>query len=146
MALANVCNPYHVTGDVSFRANGAVTGKRFVKALANRTGGPGLSTDPENLWEIGHATANGPAAGVARYDVADNEAGSLIGVPGAVVPVTADGAIAAGAQVVVGTAGKAKTYSGAAPDNGAGDQVIPVVVGVAMSGVADGEDCPVKLA
>lgn len=138
MAYANVCTPYFEQGDVTFRATAAVTGKRFVAPSADVTGGPGLSTDLANLFRMAHAAAGKPVAGVAKYDVASGDEGGIHGVPGKIVPVVADGAITAGDKIMVGTAGKAKTWVTAASEANE-------AVGIAMSGAADGADCPVKL-
>lgn len=136
MAPANLCTPYYEPGGrLTFEATGAVTGKRFINPSANRDAGPALNTDTGggNI-KCAHASANGQAVGVAEFDVASGSLGSMIATPGAVVPVTADGAISAGARVMVGTAGKAK----AAATGG-------IPVGVAMSGASDGADCQVQL-
>lgn len=130
---ANVSTQYHETGNVSFHAAGAVVGKTFVRVSADRTGGPGLSTDLENAWVMSTCGAGAKATGVAKYDVADQKSGGIHGQPGMIVPVTAGAAITAGQEVEVGAAGKAiPLASGKA-------------VGQAMSGAASGADCPVKL-
>ena len=130
---ANVSTQYHETGNVSFHASGAVVGKTFVAPSANRTGGPGLSTDIENMWVLATCPAGTRAAGVAKYDVANGGVGGVHGQPGMIVPVTAGAAITVGQEVEVGAAGKAiPLASGKA-------------VGLAMSGAASAADCPVKL-
>jgi hypothetical protein len=142
---ANVCTPYHATGDVSFRAGAAITGKRFVAPSANRTGGPALSTNLENVYVMSHAAANGAIAGVAKYDVAQDKRGSVYGTPGAIVPVTADGVIAAGEEIIVGTDGKAKKWTAPSLSGNAETLSLPVKVGIAMTGAADGADAQIKL-
>ena len=59
----NVCTPRHETGDVSYQASAAVTGKRFLKVTGNRTGGIGLSTDARNVYVMGPCTAGARASG-----------------------------------------------------------------------------------
>jgi len=131
--LANVSLQYFETGDVSFRASGAVTGKTFVQPAANQTGGPGLSTDLENLLVFKTCTAGQRPCGVAKYDVATGQGGGVHGQPGKIVPVTAGAAITAGQEVEVGAAGSA----------------IPLATGraagLAMSGAANGADAMIKL-
>ena len=119
--------PIFETGDVTFKATDPVVGGRFVAPSGNRTGGLGLSDDLENVYLMAHAAANGPAAGVAADDVADNALGKCLGTPGRIVPMDADGAIAAGVLVQVGADGKAKTKTST-----------NVVVGLAMSAAVDG--------
>lgn len=82
--------------DITAEATSAVTARRLVAPSGNRTGGGNLA--------VAHATAGGPALGVAVTDAA---AGDLVAVArGGVVKITAGGAITAGAQVEVGAAGK----------------------------------------
>ena len=110
--------------DITGRASAAVTGKRFLKISGNRAGG--------NI-AVAHADAGGRTCGVATFDAAS---GSVVGVArgnSRVVPVTADGAIAAWAEVEVGTAGKAKTI-------GTGK-----AVGYALTAAADGADAQISL-
>lgn len=142
----NVCNPVHVTGDVTFKATAAVTGKRFVAPSNTRTGGGlgGLSTDLENAYRCAHAAANGPAVGIAKYDVPINGEGGFYGTPGGIYPVTCDGAVTAGDRIIVGSAGKAKTSTGSIDTSGAAITP-PTVVGIAMSSAADGADAEIKL-
>jgi hypothetical protein len=105
----NVCTPVHMTGDLSFKAGAAVTGKRFVAPSADRTGGgtKGLSTDLQNAYVCSHAGAGIKAAGVAMYDTPINTMGGMYGTPGEVVPVTSGAAITAGAEVMSDANGKA---------------------------------------
>lgn len=135
----NVATQFKETGNVSFRASAAVTGKRFLAISGDRTGGPGLSTDLENLYRMAHAPAAGPTVGVAKYDVPINETGGVHGQPGMIVPVTAGAAIAAGQRVEVGANGQAVPLAVAPATPG-------VPVGIAMSGVAIGADAQIKLA
>ena len=110
--------------DITGRASAAVTGKRFLKISGDRSGG--------NI-AVAPATAGGRTCGVAKYDAAS---GAVVGIArgnSRVVPVTADGAITAGAEVEVGTAGKAK-----AKNSG-------VAVGYALTAAADGADAEISL-
>lgn len=132
---ANTCYPLFETSDVTFQATAAVTGKRFVSPSATFTSGPGLSSTSEgsNL-RMAHTTAAAKAFGVAAYDVASGAKGRVIGTPGRIVPVTAGGAVTAGAQVEVGTTGKAVVLASGIP------------AGLAVStSAADGDELFVKL-
>lgn len=120
----NECTPYSETSDVTFLATAAVTGKRFVAISAARTG---------EQYRMAHAAAGTKATGVATYDVASGAYGSIVGTPGRVVPVTAGGAITAGAEVEVGTTGQAITYSSG------------IKVGQALDTGSNGNDVRVKL-
>lgn len=131
----NFCRPMFEPGErVTGSATAAVSGKRFLNPSANFSSGPGLNTSVEggNI-KVAHATAAGPAIAVSEYDAASGKDVGMLGSPGMIVPVTADGAIAAGAAVEVGATGKAKTI-------GTG-----VRVGVCVSGATDGGDAFIKL-
>lgn len=105
--MANECIPLFRPGqDVSATASAAVTGKRFV----DWTGYFSLTT-PSTLPTAAHATAAGKIAGVAAYDAASGSRVAIIRGKGQIVPVTAAGSITAGAELEVGTAGKATTFS-----------------------------------
>lgn len=136
---ANECIPYKEPGSAfTFKATAAVTGKRFLRPSANRTGGPGLSTDLANVYQCAHAAAGGPAVGVSKHDVAN---GALGGAHvGGIVPVTAGAVIAAGDRVASDANGQAIPYA-------AGGTIAtdPVVLGVAMNGAAAGADVEVLL-
>lgn len=130
---SNVSNQYFETGNVTFRAQGAVVGKTFLGVAAEPTGGPALSTDLENLFVFKTAPAASRAVGVCKYDVADTQAGSVHGQPGMIVPVTCGAAVAAGVEVEVGAAGKAVPF-------GTG-----IKAGICVSGAANGADAAIKL-
>jgi hypothetical protein len=130
---SNVCIPYFDTSDISFHADNPVTGKTFVAPSADRTGGPGLSTDTENLFKMSPCAAGAKASGVAVYDVADEKIGHMIGTPGRIVPVTAGGTINAGQEVEVGAGGKAIA------------KATGISVGQALSGGTNNNDVAVKL-
>lgn len=106
--MANECIPlYRPGGDVTCVATAAVTGKTFVD----------LSTAPSPALASGGnlrvttATAAGNSFGVAAYDAASGARVPVIRNKGAVVPVTAGGTIAAGAEVEVGATGRAVTIA-----------------------------------
>ena len=107
MSPANVAMQFHETGNVSFRAGAAVAGMTFVAPSANRAGGPGLSTDLDNLYVMATCPAGAQPAGVAKYDVPIGGRGGVHGQPGQIVPVAAGAAITAGQRVEVGALGKA---------------------------------------
>lgn len=137
MAIAkqNECIPYKSPGDdVSAYVGSAVIGKRFVRISANRQAGPALNTSTSGgNYTIAPATAAAKAFGVAGWD---GGVGDIIDVrtgPGYIVPVTASGTIAAGAQVEVGTAGVAVTLASG------------VAVGMCLNGATDGNDAEIKL-
>ena len=130
----NVSMQYHETGNVSFIAEAAVTGKTFVAISGDRTGGPGLSADADNNYLVSPCAAGGKPFGVAKYDVPVGEGGGVHGQPGMIVPVTADAAIAAGAEVQVGPNGRVITAAAG------------IKVGLCLSGVAaQGDDAQIKL-
>lgn len=122
------------TSDVTVKASAAITGKRMVAPSGNRSGGPALSTDLNNVYTMAHAGAGTKAFGVAKYDIASGALGGVIGTPGRRVIATAGAAIAAGAEVEVGTAGKVITLASGKP------------VGLCLSAAAgDLSDCEIKL-
>lgn len=118
---------YEPGRDITGRASGTITGKRFLKISGNRSGG--------NV-AVAHADsgAGGRVFGVSKYDAAS---GAIVGVArgnARVVTVTADGPIAAFAEVEVGSAGKAKTAGGTNPK-----------VGYVLTAATDGNDAEVSL-
>jgi hypothetical protein len=130
---SNVSTQYFETGNVSFRATANVTGKRFVAPSGDVTGGPGLSTDMENLFRMAHCGAGLKPAGVAKYDVASGAKGGVHGQPGMIVPVTTAAAITAGVEVQSDATGFAIVKAAG------------VAAGLAMSGAASGADAMIKL-
>lgn len=100
--MANECAPLFRPGrDISGLTTAAVTGKTFVDVSATR------GTD--GLIKVGPAAAGAKALGVAAYDAAS---GALVPIiRGGILPVTAGGTIAFGAEVEVGTGGKAITLA-----------------------------------
>lgn len=138
MSPVNECIPFYEPGGaLTCECEAAVIGKRFVDISDDiqGTGSPGLTTDVDggNLV-VSPASAGGTAFGVAKYNAAINEKVGVWTQPGIIVPVTADGAITAGAEVEVGTAGKAKTKGAA--NRG---------VGRAVADAADGADAMIQL-
>lgn len=115
---------YEPGRDITGRASATVTGKRFLKISGNRSGG--------NI-AVAPADAGGRACGVAKYDAASGEIVGVARGNSRVIQVTADGAIAAFAEVEVGTAGKAKTVGTGAK------------VGYALTAAADGADAEISL-
>lgn len=132
----NECVPLYRGGhsDLTGHVATAVIGKRFVRISAALQAGPALNTSTTggNI-QIAPATAAGAVFGVAAYDAAAGEKVPVIR-EGNTVPVTAGGAITAGAGVEVGTAGKAVVLASG------------VRVGTAVStSVADNDEIYVKL-
>lgn len=100
--MANESIPLYRPGaDITCQTTAAVTGKTFVKIT-----GP---VDPANgtLLRVATADAAGNSYGVAAYDAASGARVAVIAGPGHVVPITCTGAIAAGAEVEVGSGGRA---------------------------------------
>lgn len=148
---ANECIPWYEVADrLTGQATAAVTGKRFVVPSATRASGPlipataqvGASdpTDGGNI-KVAHAAAGGAALGVSSWDAAIGEKVTVICE--GVVPVTADGAIAAGDPIVVGATGKAKTRAATGAVDNLDD--LPVTVGIAVDAAVDGADAQIKL-
>lgn len=103
--MANECTPLFRPGaDVTCLTTGAVTGSTFVDISATRD-------TTEGLIKVATATAAGLSFGVAAYDAASGARVPVIRGKGSVVPVTAGGTIAFGAEVEVGTGGKAVTIA-----------------------------------
>jgi hypothetical protein len=107
--MANEAVPlFRPGGDLTCLTTATVTGKTFVNVSATRDATTGL---------IKVATATGAAAalGVARADAASGTRVVVLSGPGLIVPVTAGGAVTAGAEVEVGTGGKAVTLASGRP-------------------------------
>lgn len=136
-AAVNLCTPFYEPGKrITGHASAAITGKRFLKVSGNRTNDIRSVTDSVaggNI-QVAPADANGRIIGVAEQDAASGAKVGVLGVPGWVLPVTADGAIAAFEEVMVGATGKAKALAtGGIP------------VGVAVTAAADGTDAQILL-
>ena len=134
MAITNECLPFKESGSaVTAKATAAVTGKRFVKISGDRTGGPSLSTDVENVYQVAPAAAGDRAIGVAGWDAATGELVKIYTKPGIIVPVTAGAALTAGQEVQSDATGQAIVLA-------AGK-----ALGIVMSAAASGADAEIKL-
>lgn len=103
--MANECIPLFRPGsDVTALTTANVTGKTFVDVSAARDASTGL-------FKVATAAAAARAWGVAAYDAASGNRVAVICGPGTVVPVTAGGTIAFGAEVEVGATGKVVTLA-----------------------------------
>jgi hypothetical protein len=95
------------------KAQTAVIGKRFVVITGNRTSGPLVQATQSNdtteggVYQVGHASADGVAVGVAAWDAAIGELVPVISE--GIIPITGGAAIVAGAIVGADAAGKVKT-------------------------------------
>jgi hypothetical protein len=134
----NDCVPFYRPGqDITCKASVALTGKTFCMISGNRTSGAGaagVGLDSSNTggnYVIGKPSAGGRVFGVVGYDVPIN---GLVPVKReGILPVTASGAIAAGAEVETTAAGLAITRTTGIP------------VGVCLNGCANGEDAEIQL-
>ena len=103
--MANECIPLYQPGKhITAAVATAVTGKTFVD-ISGATLNPATGA----LISVAPATAAGKVLGVAAFDAAVGAQVPVIGE--GVVPVTAGAAITAGAEVEVGTGGKAITLA-----------------------------------
>ncbi|GLE59542.1 hypothetical protein NJBCHELONAE_48550 [Mycobacteroides chelonae] len=122
--MANEAKPLFRPGaEVTALATADVTGKTFVGVSATR------GTD--GLVKVAPATAAAKPFGVAAYDAASGK--RLPIHRGGIIPVTAGGSIAAGAEVEVGTGGKVVTKASG------------VSVGLALETGTSGNDVLVAL-
>lgn len=147
--LANDLQPFYEPGGFpTCHATTAITGKRCVVISGDRTGGPGLSTDLENLYRVKQADAAGAVVlGIAKTDAEDEKPVGVVASPGIVVPVTAGAAIAAGAQVMCDNQGRVVTWT---PPNLSGNaEALPAVnhkVGLCLTAASGaGVDAEIKL-
>ena len=98
------CIPFKEPGkDVTGQASSAVTGKRFLAITGN------LQAD--GSITVAHAGAGVRVAGVSKYDAASGAKVGVIRGSKVVVPVTAGGTIAAGAEVESDAQGRAITLA-----------------------------------
>lgn len=131
MASSNVV--YDGT-EITAVTTAAVTGARFVDISGNKLGtiittGQGIGLDSGATGgniQVAHATAASRIFGVAREDAASGARVQVIARPGAIVQVTATGAITFGDRVEVGANGTVSVFS------------TGVVVGRAIASAADG--------
>lgn len=109
--MANECIPaYRPGADVTATAGaGGVIGKTFVNISA------GLDVAVGTPIAVVTAAAAGFSVGVASRDAAVGAKLHVLRNPGEVVPVTAGGAIAVGAEVEVGANGRAVTLAAGKP-------------------------------
>lgn len=129
----NEAIPFYRPGeDITVKAEGAITGGRFVNISGDRTSGPGLSDTAEGSnYVASTASAAGQAVGVSNYDIADQALGTISSE--GVLPIIADGNLSAGDKVEVGADGKATVF-------GSGE-----VVGIAMTGALNDETAEIML-
>lgn len=120
----NEAIPYWDTGDVlTCHAQTAVTGKRLVSITGERVdGNPRVGLT---------GAAAGKVFGVAAYDAAAGAKVTVHHAKSIIVPVTASGAVAAGALLEAAANGMVRTLAAG------------VCVGCALSAAADGQDVPV---
>ncbi len=108
--MANECLPLFDPGSaLTATASAAVTGKRFVGVTGALNAATGV------LPTVAHATAATRALGVAVRDTASGARLTVETRPGSVVPVTCAAAITAGAEVEVGSTGRATTLAAGKP-------------------------------
>ena len=114
--MNNECIPFYEPGGrLTGHASAAVTGKRFLRVSGNRQNDIQQITDSVgggNI-QVAHATQYGRVIGVSSYDAAINTKVGVLCDPGLVVPVTAEGAISAFEEVMVGATGKATAFDSA---------------------------------
>lgn len=104
--MTNECIPLFDAGSaITATASANVTGKRFVNITA------ALNAASGTLAAVSHAAPGSRALGVSTRDAATGTRLTLEARPGDVLPVTAGGTIAAGAEVEVGTNGQAVTLT-----------------------------------
>jgi len=104
--MANETIPLYRPGDdVTATASGAIVGKTFVDISA------GVNAATGTTLTVVTATAAGATVGVASRDTASGAKLHVLRGKGSVVPVTAGGNITAGAEVEVGTNGRAVTLA-----------------------------------
>lgn len=105
--MANECIPlFRPGGDLTVVAGaGGLTGKTFANIS--------VALDPTTgaLATAVTATAAALTSGVVSRDAAVGAEVALIRTPGAIVPITAGGTIALGAEVEVGASGRAVTIA-----------------------------------
>lgn len=124
--MANECIPFKQPGaEVTAQASAAITGKRFVSISGN------LQTD--GSLTVAQTGAGLRAVGVAKYDAASGAKVGVLRGSKMVVPVTAGGTIAAGAEVEADAQGRAITKASG------------VALGYVETGATSGNDARVVL-
>jgi hypothetical protein len=116
---------YNPDENLTGEATATVTAKTFLQISGNRVSGGNIAVAP--------ATAAGRTCGVARNDAASGELVTIARGNSRVVKVTANGTIAAFAEVQVGASGQAVTKSSG------------VAVGYALTGATSGADAEISL-
>lgn len=103
--MANECIPLFTEGDqVTFLASAAVTGKKFVDISAAADASTGV-------LRVAPPAAAGKVTGVAAFDAAQGGLVTVLRDRGSVVPVTAGGSVAFGAEVQVDATGAVVTLA-----------------------------------
>ncbi|GAA1681696.1 hypothetical protein MMUR_05470 [Mycolicibacterium murale] len=127
MASTPLTNPsvYDPGKDITAEASSAVTARRFLAISGNRASGGNIA--------VAHATAAGRVCGVAGNDAASGALVRLVRGNSRVVKVTTGGAIAAFAEVEVGSAGRAVTLASG------------VAVGYAITAAGNNTDAEISL-
>lgn len=104
--MANESIPLYRPGaDLTATASGAIVGKTFVDISAAVNAATGATAT------VVTATAAGLSVGVASRDTASGAKLHVLRGVGSIVPVTAGGTIAVGAEVEVGASGRAVTIA-----------------------------------
>jgi hypothetical protein len=116
---------YNPGQDITAEATGAITARRFLAISGNRTSGGNIA--------VVTATAAGRICGVAGNDAASGGLVTVVRGNRRVVKVAAGGAITAGAEVEVGSSGKAVAKSSG------------VAVGYAITGASNNTDAEISL-
>jgi predicted RecA/RadA family phage recombinase len=136
-AVNDVVPVYRPGSDITCKASVALTGKRLCMISGNRTSGAGnagvgLSATPDGgNYQVGNPTGGGRVFGVVGYDT---PSGGLVPVKReGVLPITASGAIAAGAEVEALADGRVITRTTGIP------------IGVCLNGCANAEDAEIQL-
>lgn len=150
--MADIIPYYEPAERLTGEATAAITAGRFLIVSGDLLSGPDIpataqigASDPVDGGniQVAHAAANGPAIGVSLADAADGDKVMILCV--GVVPMTADGAISAGDEIMVGSTGKPKTY--AAPTLSGNSEALPEVVkvGIALNDAISGGTAMIKL-
>lgn len=116
---------YDPGANITAEATGSITARRFLAISGNRTTGGNVA--------VVTATAAGRICGVAGNDAATGDLVTVVRGNSRVVKVAAGGSINAGAEVEVGSAGKAVAKSSG------------VAVGYALTGASNNTDAEISL-
>jgi len=122
----NECIPYREpAGHVTATPSVAVTGKKAVALSA--------AANADGTYTVAPPSAGGAIFGVAAWNAAIGEKVTVICQVGIIIPMTAAGTIAIGAQVEVDATGAVVTL-----DQG-------VAIGTAVKAGTSGNDVPIRL-